>query len=123
MRGWGFGMLTGHPDIAPGAARTALTSAWEDDMTRGAWALAVTLGAAAWAAAPAAAQGPEACDDTVAVVQALGHAVVSSPCNRGQGSALRLGYDLARRLDEMATRDEAASAIPAAIPLAPEAGA
>ncbi|MCA9545363.1 MAG: hypothetical protein KC613_13255, partial [Myxococcales bacterium] len=36
-------------------------------MTRGAWALAVTLGAAAWAAAPAAAQGPEACDDTVAV--------------------------------------------------------
>lgn len=37
-------------------------------------------------------------DDTVAVVQALGHAVVSSPCNRGQGSALRLGYDLARRL-------------------------
>ncbi|MCB9479368.1 MAG: hypothetical protein H6683_06770 [Deltaproteobacteria bacterium] len=33
------------------------------------------------------------------------------------------GFDLARRLDAMATRDEAASAIPAAIPLAPEARA
>jgi hypothetical protein len=37
-------------------------------------------------------------DDTARVVEAAGHAVVSNPMRRGQGAALRLAYDIARRV-------------------------